>query len=219
MECIKITARLVDGFVSSDKWSPSIDGILAYRHVMNSIGSDRFALTQGNDSLMEPVEGLPVKVISSGDWWWYACSFPCFDMSRKEKKHFHRRFDQQHSDHIHLGKKSGNVQVKAGPFKNYRRSIYKTLCDSISWHVIGDKLKIMQLLDEVTHVGAKHAQGYGEVVEWIIGKGDDDKALLYRPLPVDYAKSKKIVGYEMLYGIRPPARLPKNKTVCIIPDE
>lgn len=217
MQPLKISAHLVDGFVSKDKWSPSIDGIIAYQHMLKKLGPDEFAATQGVTHDMQPVTGLPMEVVEHENVWWYACSSPIFDSAARTQKHFHRRFDQQHSERIDFGKKSGKVLVQAGPYKNYRRAIYKTLCASLSWHVIGDESRIRELLDRVTHVGAKSSQGYGEVRKWEITEGDAKSAMHCRAVPVDYAKLNGIEGVEMIWGIRPPARLPENKFTCVVP--
>lgn len=217
MQPLKITAHLVDGFVASDKWSPSIDGILAYQHVMAKLGSDRFAAEQGDNANMTPVDDLPVKIISHEGAWWYACSLPLYESSARLQKHFHRRFDQQHSDYIDFAKKSGNVLVKAGPYKNYRRAIYKTLAPSISWHVIGDVELIQPLLDKTTHVGSKCSQGYGEVSGWSVEDGIGDMAMRHRALPKAYAGELGVEGINMSWGLRPPARLPENQFMCVMP--
>ena len=215
MKPLKITAHLVDGFVSSDKWSPSIDGIIAFSLIREALGDEEFAIQCGSVIKSSDVVALPLEKISHGEFRWYACSFPAFETNSKTVKHFHRRFDQHHSDKLDLGGKSGKILTAAGPYKNYRRKIEKINAREITWHVIGEEHTISAALDSITHVGSKIAQGYGEVRRWSVSQGDAELARRYRALPKPYADIHGVSGTLMQWGISPPAR--DNSTLCVMP--
>lgn len=216
LKALKITAHLYNGFAASDNWSPALDGILAYWKLYLA-DPDYFLLTQGRSDLMTPVERLPLERIEDGDWWWYACSAPIYTLHQMQRIHFHRRFDDQHEQFLPEGTKS--ILTAAGPFKNYRKSIIFRVTDKIVWHVVGDRNEIQTLLNHCNHVGAKPAQGFGRVKRWEITDDADLQTALYqRPLPMGYAQVKGIKGAIMRWGIRPPARLPVNVTLCIMPE-
>lgn len=216
MQPIKITAHLYNGFTSSDPWSPSIDGILAYWVMRERLGDDFHSPT--NPMEMQPVEGLPLQRIEHGDWWWYAASSPIYRTHASARKYAHRRFDDAHEAQLDLRGKSGKVLTAAGPYKNARIPLLLRVTDRVEWHVIGDQAEIERLLRKCGNIGAKFGSGYGRVKRWEYSPGDGTISLHCRPLPVEYAESLGIVGEEMRWGLRPPARLPINTTMCVMPE-
>lgn len=214
MEPIKITAHLRNGFAAADEWSPSLDGILAYWKLYLA-DPEQFNITQGRSDLMEPVDGLPLEKITDGELWWWACSFPMYEVHHVQRNYFHRRFDDQHERFMPEGTRK--VMTAAGPLKNYRKTVVFRLAPKIEWHCVGDGDAIMSLLSHCHHVGAKPSQGYGAVIQWEMSEGDERIALFHRPLPVEYAKRCGISGPVMEWGIRPPARIPANIALCVMP--
>ena len=211
MEAIRITAYLYSGFVSSDPWSPSIDGILAYWAMRERLGPEDFALRSSQPHLMQPVEGLPMEVRRHGDAWWYVCSSPIVTACARARRYAHRRFDDAHERHLELGAKSGKVLTAAGPFKNVRNSFLITVADRIEWHVVGDRLEIERLLHRCGHVGAKVGSGFGRVRQWAFDAGEEQVAHTRRPLPINLAPTRPA----MTWGLVPPVRL--TKIMCGMP--
>ena len=216
MNSIAITARLYNGFVSADRYSPAIDGILGYWIMRERLGPDQFSITQGHDYQMQSVDGLPLQRIDHGDWWWYACSAPIYSAAANVRKHIHRRFDQHHAER-YLPDGARKVQTSAGAYKNARISLMHHITDRVTWHVVGDQPEIERLLDNCTAIGGKVAAGFGRVKSWEYAQGDDLIATLYRPLPVEYAQQNGVSGPRMRWGIRPPVRLASNQADCIMP--
>lgn len=216
MTPIAITARLVNGYVSADQWSPAIDGILGYWLMRERLGADEFSLTQGCDYQMQPVEGLPLQRIDYVDWWWYACSAPISSPMANIRKHIYRRFDQAKAER-YLPPGVRKVQTSAGAYKNARISLMHHITDRVTWHVIGDQPEIERLLAHCTAIGGKVAAGFGRVKAWEYAEGDPDIATLFRPLPVDYAAEHGVDGPVMQWGIRPPSRLAANQAECVMP--
>lgn len=213
MQALKVTAHLASGFIAADPWSPSLDGILAYWHMREQLG-DEFATTSAQPHVMEPVTGLPLRVESHGALWWYACSSPIYETAAKVRRYLHRRFDDAQERYLDIQGKSGKVLVAAGPYKNARNAYMQTVTGRIEWHVIGERVEIERLLRRCWHIGARTGSGFGRVRRWEFGEGDEHLALTHRPIPEEAAKS---VGPRMVWGIRPPGRLPINRTMCVMP--
>jgi CRISPR type IV-associated protein Csf3 len=219
MQPLVVTAKLLSGFASKDKWSPALEGILGYVHMRRKLGDEEFAIRANRNDLHEDITDLPIGIDRLGDHWWYQCSSPVFVSQGEVLRHLHRRFDAYHAEnHWDIGTKSGKVLVAAGPYKNARLSIMQHITGQVAWHVIGDKDKIEDLLSEVTHVGARVGVGFGKVRQWIVtDDGSENLARYGRPLPVDHPKAHDLTGPRMEWGIRPPGRNPRNKTLCAMP--
>lgn len=215
---LKITALLFSGFASSDRWSPTIDGILGYWQMRRLLGDEEFALYCSHDKMMKPVEDLPLEKIIDGDLWWFACSSPIYHARVQMKHYLHRRFNTQTAETWLDTPKSGKIMTAAGPYKEYRRAIMQHVCSLVEWHVIGDEAGIRDLLRHCTHIGQKVGAGFGRVREWQYSSGDEETALFHRPLPMQYARRYDIHGPEIMqWGIRPPGRLPSNQALCVMP--
>lgn len=216
METLSVTAHLYSGFVASDPWSPAIDGILAYWHLRERLGPDAFAISQGHDHAMAPVDDLPLEIVRHGAWWWYACSSPLMAAQANVRRHLHRRFDQTPAEQ-YLPEGMRKVQTQAGAYKNARMAVVQHVTDRVSWHVIGERDPIERLLAQCHHIGARVGVGFGRVRRWEIVPGDERMARHHRPLPVDYAAAAGIDGERMLWGIRPPGRLAVNQAESVMP--
>jgi CRISPR type IV-associated protein Csf3 len=216
MQAIKITAQLYNGFTSSDPWSPSIDGILAYWHMREKLG-DEFELSCSSSAAMRPVDDLPLERIDHDGLWWYACSSPIYCVRASARKHIHRRFDDVHERHLDLQGKSGKILTAAGPFKNTRLAFLLRVTDRVEWHVVGDHDAIARLLHRCSHIGSRYGAGFGRVRDWTFEPGDRDIALRHRPVPLSYAEAHGIEGEMMRWGIRPPARIAACSAMCVMP--
>ena len=215
LKALRIRARLRNGYVSRDPWTPTIDGILAAVVMRRRLGDD-YAVSAAQPSKLGPVTGLPLEVVRHGDLWWYAASSPRpISEAARERRHFHRRFDDQHERYLADGIK--RVMTSAGPYKATRLHDTRVICRGIEWHVVGDMAQIRALLDDVDQVGGKRDIGYGEVVEWLIDDaGVADIARCHRPLPVAYAQEHGCTGIAMPWGIVPPLRI--QQVDCIMPN-
>jgi CRISPR type IV-associated protein Csf3 len=213
MTPLRIRARLRNGYVARDPWTPTLDGILAAVTMRRRLGDD-YASSAANPSRLEAVTGLPLEVVRSDDLWWYAASSPRpLGAVARERRFYHRRFDDQHERY--LAERIKHVQTSAGPYKNTRLYDTRVICRGVEWHVVGEAAPIRAMLAEVEQIGARREVGYGEVVEWLIDAGDATIARLRRPLPVAYARVHEVAGTEMPWGIVPPLRI--NPVLCVMP--
>ena len=70
-----------------------------------------------------------------------------------------------------------------GPMKARDTTLAGTLARTIEWHVdCTDEDDLRDLLRHVTHLGARHRNGFGEVLEWAITPGPVD-GWRDRPMP------------------------------------
>lgn len=219
MQPLVITAHLMSGFASSDPWSPAIDGVLAYRHMMDMLGPDEFAINCARRDLQQPVTGLPLAVETWGDWWWYQCSAPIYKTHAVHIHHLHRRFDAAQAEQWWgSGTKSGKVLVAAGPYKNARKPLMQHITPMVQWAAVGERTEIERLPSRVTHVGARVGSGFGRVRRWDVTDCDNpDLARWHRPLPTDHEMAAQLDGPRMYWGVRPPGRHPENITECAMP--
>ncbi len=215
-EPIKITAHLFSGFAATDPFTPSIDSLLAYWHMRKKLGAEKFAECQYSGDL-QTVNDLPLEKMRNQDDWWYLCSLPIYDRRAEHLAYYHRRFDAvpaaKYTD------KKGKVETRCAPYKATRQNIQLIVCGSVSWHVVGDKCAIEQLLENCHAIGAKKGSGYGRVKKWELSAGDPVLAARFRPVPESFAQQNTIHGTHIHWGYRPPVRLAENKTLCVIPNE
>lgn len=216
MKPLIVKARLRNGIARKDPWSPSIDGILAAAFMRERLGYEQYVVSGASVSHLDPVVGLPLETVTHGDTWWYAASSPeILHPSGKERRYFHRRFDDQHEKY--LAGQPKKIMTAAGPYKNTRLWRTRTICRGIQWHVIGDTAEITRLLRSILQIGGGRAAGYGEVAEWIVEHGGaPERARYHRPLPASFAADEGIAGPVMPWGLVPPGRV--SPVDCVMPE-
>lgn len=211
-----VTAELANGFSSSDDWSPSLDGMLAYWALREQLGEEEWALgCTGARELVEP--DLPLRREQYGDDWWWVCSSPIVAAAGQYETWFHRRFDLGAAT-AHLPETTKSVLTAGGPYKVYRNRAMLTHARAVVWHCVGEAEEIRRLLRRCANVGFGHTKGLGVVREWRVEAGGDaDVARFHRPLPVAFAAAHGIAGVTAEYGIRPPGRAPEHRRTCVLP--
>lgn len=217
MRALRIRADLVRGYAAKDPWSPTIDGILAAIVMRARLGGERYVSDSAMTSTLAPVDGLPLAVERHGLLWWYAASSPIpVDVAGRERRYFHRRFDDQYERHLAGGVRK--VMTSAGPYKATRLFDTRIMAAAVEWHVIGEQGEIEPLVRQVWQIGGRRAVGYGEVSGWTItDDGDADLARWHRPLPAAYAEVIGRQGPRVPWGLTPPGRL--NLVDCIMPED
>ncbi|WP_132545437.1 hypothetical protein [Rhodovulum euryhalinum] len=207
-----ITAHLKNGFISRNPWAPAIDGIVGAVIQRERLGDKEFCSPAPSD--LKPVEGLPFERIEHEGLWWYAASSPIIvGAVGKERRYFHRRFDDHRERHLEHDKK---VETTKGPYKAYRLYDVRVICRAIRWHAIGDRAEIDRCVSKISQVGGKRGSGFGEVLRWeITDDGDPRIARGHRPLPATLMERKGAVV--MPYGLVPPARV--HQVECVMPEE
>ena len=96
MIACRIVAETPAGLARADAWSPSLDGVLAYWALRETLSDEAFA--DGMSGFGEIVEAdLPLGRETdpeTGAWWWQVSS-PIVRSVGEHRRHFHRRFDAQ----------------------------------------------------------------------------------------------------------------------------
>lgn len=213
MKPLKITAWLAHGFTAQTPWTPSIDGIVAAAVMRERLGPDRYRTPPASG--LEPVEGLPFDVIRHGDHWWYAASSPIIVGAKgREKKFFHRRFDDNMERFLPEGTK--RVQTGTGSYKASRLYDVRVVCRGLRWHAVGDPAEVERLVNTIDQVGGRRAVGFGRVLSWEVSEdGDPRIARGHRPLPVELQEIQDAVV--LPWGLVPPVRC--SSTDCVMPEE
>lgn len=220
MQCLTITAELYNGFASSDPWSPSLDGILAYWHLREKFGDVEFAAQSVDSSQMRPVDDLPLAKTEWNGLWWYQCSSPIYETRAEFFKHFHRRFDSFNAER-YMQPKKGRIEVQCGPYKNARLTTRQIVTSEVAWHAVGDLDEVERLVQQCPSIGHKTGSGNGRVKRWRVESGElagEYSAQWHRPLPLDYARENGVVEDVIMdWGIRPPGRIRENQQLCVMP--
>lgn len=219
MSPLVVTAHLVRGYSARDPWSPALEGILAYALMRERLSPDDFAAQAAQPTQLAPVEGLPLERVTFEDAWWWACSSPDpVGNYGRERRHFHRRFDDQHERHLVDGVRT--VMTAAGPYKSARLSDVRVLCRALRWSVVGEAGEIARLLDGVIQVGRRRGVGYGEVSRWevsLAGEAEAEAARWRRPVPAAAAAARGLSGPTMPWGLTPPSYAPACQALCVMP--
>lgn len=237
-ENLKITAWLQCGVVA-DAYLP-IDAILYYQVYRDAYGPEIITLPGANQSgvghvpmplrrLNLPYEGFrfadggPLWRGQADNWiitmretpWYYAASFAQWnDAVAEGQDYWNKRFDQSLADLVDFQGRRGKVIVEQGTYKAYHMPVWYRHALSVSWYVVGDGAAIERLLCCATHIGKKHAQGWGAVLRWRVEPwhadwsvyGEDGR--LMRAIPAERG---------IRTGIRPSYWMAKNHTVCQVP--
>lgn len=214
-EPIRITAHLAQGYSAADRWSPAIDGILAYWKARELFGPEEFALHASGQGALSTI-GLELASEEHGGLWWWQASAPVIREAEVFARHYHRRFDE-HAAYGVLPETTRKVETAAGPYKAYRNQRLVRLVPELTWHVVGDIVEVQRLLERCAYIGHGIARGWGEVTRWEFAPGDENVARFHRPLPRAFAAEHGIDGMLMDWGIRPPGRAKAHQELCVMP--
>lgn len=206
---LTITAHTPAGFSAGDPWSPTLDGMLAWVFMKRLLGPDF-----GTNLDLRPVTGLPLAVEAFGDQWWYACGLPEFTPLHQRDKHLHRRFNAEDAERFLVGKR--RIETAMGAHKNLRKPRLVNVAGTVTWRAVGDPAAIRNLLTEIPAIGLGWSRGLGQVTRWTVAEGFE--GTLRRWVPADYARAHGITGRQIMHGLRPPARLPENRVLSVLPD-
>lgn len=206
---IVVEAETPAGFASSDPWSPTLDGILAFSYMQEKLGPDF-----GTNTDYRPVEGLPLAVDRHGGLWWYRCGSPEYEPMAQRDLHINRRFDALDAERYVVGKRK--VDTSSGPFKAMRKPRFQHICPRVTWRAVGDPDEVRRLLERIPAIGTCWSKGFGRVARWTVTEGGDGS--VHRPVPLEYAVANGIVGRRVHHAIRPPTHLPENRMECVVPE-
>lgn len=166
---------------------------------------------------------LPVK--RSGhkcdpDWFWCA-SWACFPGGFElDRTHWNRRFDgcdPELTEFLNFGGRRGAVGVGSGRYKSYHMPMCLIVAPRVEWYCMGAADGIAKLLREVTHLGHKRSQGYGELTRWEIHAMRQDWSCRRDGLPTRPLPCREGEAAGGLVGIRAPYWHPSRRRPCVLP--
>ena len=215
MAPLRITAWLQSP-VLSDNYLP-IDGVLYYEAMRRRYGDQYLTTPGGMHPAAVPGTQLPLaRREEHGPMWYYAASFAQWsEPIARGQDHWNRRVDMSLVDLVDWQGRKSRIDVASGAYKSFHMPIYYRHSLSVVWYVVGQQEEIERLLSQITNVGKKISQGWGAILKWKIEEIDDDwsvrgaKGQLMRPVPSDH-------GVQV--GFRPSYWLPKNQTICEVPE-
>ena len=230
MQPLKITAYMGSAIACYDSYSPSLDSLIEWLIL------DKLNITSPNPT-PEQVEStryvvdreMPIaKGELMGEWYWQVSS-PCYCIVSEYTDRYRKRWQPGiDSPPPVWGKRKAKWSTSEGAEKNYDLPLYCRNTPAISWYAVGDEGAIASLLQTCTHIQKKRSYGNGQVSQWDVEPIKDDWHLwrdnkLMRPMPYRLLYSDpRILQSEpvmMNWGWRPPAWLPSNKEVCVMPKE
>ena len=120
----------------------------------------------------------------------------------KSMEYWHKRFPERRM--IDYCKKP-NTPTSRGRYKEYRIPVQVQFCRGVEAYGIGDIKRISELMQHVTHIGKKWAQGKGRVIweieEW---NGDEIKfesICMSRTIPMEFYQKMdktKMIGKQLI---------------------
>lgn len=194
---LKITAYLESPVIG--ELGP-LDAQLAWaanqRHI--ATGGDPEAIT---DEFINDYD-LPLEKWESRGFWGWCVSLPTLDAVYYSAAEFRRRpattamaaYTRAKDHHSGLGALKARNTITGAT--HYR---------TVSWQAhVTDQQRLENMLEIVTHLGARHRNGFGKVARWEITDGESD-GWRDRPLPADVGK---------LMRVRAPYWHPSERTLC-----
>jgi CRISPR type IV-associated protein Csf3 len=198
--------------VIADKYLP-IDGILHYQLMREAYGHQDYTVPGETPVTPEAGTSMPLaRVNKHGPQWFFAASFAQWSHNVEGTDYWTKKFDSKLMDLLE-GQK-GKLNVSSGYYRGYHMPVFYRSAIHIDWYIVGLQSGIERLLSTCTHVGKKHAQGWGSVSRWIIEPCMEDWSVwcdgrLMRAIPADTGT---------LYGYRPSYWVQCNQALCRLPE-
>lgn len=183
------------------------DGLLFHEQLRYHLGPDYYNLNinDTNSSGISLELDLPIQKNKERV---YMASKAYWDHEIVFVSKYRKRFDDHHAERWTNSR--GKIRTSMGKFKNIDQPKKMILTDSLKWVVMGDKVAIRKLLDRITCVGKKKAQGDGLVKEWKI-RPTNKRGI--RSFPVGKRDLKKCK--EVYFGrCRPSYHNPNKHEYC-----
>ena len=175
---VTIVARLGSIWVPG-RSADCLDGPLAWAWATRAVAQGRELAALRND--LAPVDfPLPLGTWQAGDVWGWCVSralpeivgHTALNVRRKPATGPMGRFAPDRAHHAGLG-----------PYKARDTTLSAVVAATITWHAdVTDMDDLHDLLRHVTHLGARHRNGQGQVLDWTVTDGPPD-GWRDRPMP------------------------------------
>ena len=177
-EFVTIMARLGSVWIPG-RSADCLDGPLAWAWATRATAQGRQLAALRND--VEPVNfPLPLDTWEQeGTWGWKVSralpdvlAYTAVQIRRKPATLPMSRYAPDRKHHSGLG-----------PYKARDTTLSGVVASTISWHAATtDRAELEDLLRHITHLGARHHNGLGEVLDWTVTEGPDN-GWRDRPMP------------------------------------
>lgn len=227
MTPLLVRAELAAGVAHHTPWGISLDGLLA-----SVLFTRRRRGEPGTPGAREhsipPDLPLPLARCRRGpDWHWAAtCSYPVGGQPRPEVRQWAAAVDHRHLEHT-AGRLPQLLSSRQGRYRNQWMPVLVTVCPAVTWHAVGDRDGVAELLAELTAIGKKRGSGEGQVLAWSVTSVDLDEftaghlhpdGTLGRAAPPQCLGGRRVVtGGHGWTGLRPPYMHPARQQQLALP--
>jgi len=219
---LRITAHLASGIAQSAPWGIALDGLIAAEIWAEQKAAARAAgddYTRAMDQVSPPDLDLPLsRCMRAGDdlWHWAStCGYHGATSLPTDVRTWTGRLDHRDLETVATDLPKV-ISERQGRYRARLMPLLVTPCSSITWHAIGDRDDLQNLLGSIMSIGKKRSSGEGHVLSWEIEPDptlDDFTAAhlhpdgtLGRPTPASCLRGLSGVsdGGVGLAGLRPP---------------
>lgn len=207
MTPVVVRATFDAACIGIDEGPVMLDGPLAWAYAQRALAARK----QLPPMLPDYAPDFPLPLATFGDTdgpdWVWRTSQAAFDVvgrttvevRRKPETRAMARYTKATSHHAGLG-----------PMKARDTKLPASLVRSATWHVVTtDRADLEDLLAHITHIGARHRNGFGKVKTWRVTEDTDVDAWMDRPMPDPDGVAE--------YGVRAPYWHHTRKTRCRMP--
>ncbi len=181
-----------------------LDGLIHHEYQRYYLGPWVYNFSQKNYALNFSLR-LPIKKAKHGV---YLSSRGKFSSKFDYVAKYRKRFDETQAEKW-VNPPRGKIKTSTGKFKNMDNPMIINLSNSVSWVTIGDKESLMWVVNRISSIGKKKAQGNGLIREWVIEETEEKGERLF-PLG-----KKKRAGKEIkLSCYKPSYHNMKNEALC-----
>jgi CRISPR type IV-associated protein Csf3 len=168
-----IRARLASGVAHAAPWGIALDGLLAAE-----LWAERKAALRdagqpppGLADMQHPADlDLPLARCTAagpGLWHWAAtCAFPegrAVDLP--DVRYWTGRLDSRPAEQL-ARSLPASLPERQGRYRARRMPLLVTVCQSVTWHAVGDAAAITGILGALMAIGKKRSCGEGRVLSW-----------------------------------------------------
>ena len=211
--------------VVADQWLP-LDGVLLAMQTREDLGA-RAATLPGASALEqpkgEPMRGgrLPIAVVHAKDWY-YKCSWAAWGPCADGKDAWSKRFDVTSAYLVDFRGRRGRIDTSSSAYKAYRMPVFYRAALWVEWYCVGDVDRLTPLVQMITHLGKKAAQGWGRVAKWEIEPIEQDWSVwkdgrLMRGIPRYHWPHEGGEPKIGMYGVRPSYWDRRNQLELALP--
>lgn len=220
---LTITAHIATPIVS-DRHLP-IDGILlslACEREYGALDSQKPAVLADFDPAV-----CPIRKIMWSHKWFYQASFVLWGNVAKSQNFFTRRHNETEAEVLSNGKQWDSGR---GEYRNIYHKFEQSHSPFVTWHVVGDKDTIVNLLSSCDAIGKYRHKGHGAISQWDVTEADgdidkfgvvNDGGKPLRAIPLEYASHIRLpmpmttrIGR---VAYRPPYWSIENYEDCYLP--